>query len=73
MFTVLPPGVIWQMPLCGVYPLVSKGGVLDFTIGMLKKVIHFNGESLILQHDEDTDVSLTYLSSFSIYQQTVLF
>ena len=46
MVTVLPPGVIWQMPLCGVYPLVSrKSGALDFTIGMIKKVIHFNGES----------------------------
>ena len=27
---------------------------------------------LILQHDVDTDVSLTYLSSFSINQHTVL-
>ena len=46
MVTVLPPGVIWQMPLCGVYPLVSKkSGVLDFTIGMIKKVLYFNGES----------------------------
>ena len=27
---------------------------------------------LILQHDLDTDISLTYLSSFSINQQTVL-
>ena len=46
MDTVLPPSVTWYMPLCGVYPLVSKkSGVLDFTIGMIKKVIHFNGES----------------------------
>ena len=46
MVTVLPPGVICQMPLCGVYPLVSKkSGVLDFTIEMIKKVIHFNYES----------------------------
>ena len=46
MVTVLAPGVIWQMPLCGVYRLVSKNiGVLDFTIGMVKKVIHFNGKS----------------------------
>ena len=44
--TVLPPGVLWQMPLCGVYILMSiKSGVLYFTIGMIKKVIHFNGES----------------------------
>ena len=44
--TVLPPGVIWRMPLCGVYPLGSiKSGVLDITIGMIKKVIHSNGES----------------------------
>ena len=44
--TVLPPGVKWQMPLCGVYPLVSKkSDVLDFTIGMIKKVIHFNGKT----------------------------
>ena len=43
---VLPPGVKWQMPLCGVYPLVSKKtDVLDFTIGMIKKGIHFNGKS----------------------------
>ena len=36
MVTVLPPGVIWRMPLCGVYPQVvfKKSGVLDFTIGM---------------------------------------
>ena len=35
-----------RMPLCGVYPLVSKkSGGLDFTMGMIKKVIHFNGES----------------------------
>ena len=41
MVTVLPPGVIWWMPLGGVYPLVSKkSGVLDFTIGMIKKIIH---------------------------------
>ena len=35
------------MPLCVVYLLMSiKSGVLDFTIiGMIKKVIHFNGES----------------------------
>ena len=66
--TVLPPGVKWRMPLCGVYPLVSeKSGVLDFTMGMIKKVIHSNGK-----HDVDTDVSLTYLSSFSINQHTVL-
>ena len=46
MVTVLPPGVKWPMPLCGVYPLMSKkSGVLDFTIEMIKKVIHFNGES----------------------------
>ena len=45
MVTVLPPDVIWRMPLCGVYPLVSKkSGVLDFTIGVIKKVVHFNGE-----------------------------
>ena len=38
--------VKWQMPLCGVYPLVSKkSDVLDFTIGMIKTVIHFNGKS----------------------------
>ena len=63
MVTVLPPGVIRPMPLCGVYPQVSKNsGVLYFTIGMIKKVIHFNDESpLIWQHDADTDVSLTYL------------
>ena len=53
------------MPLYGIYPLVSKkSGVLEFTIGMIKKVIHFN--------DVDTDVSSTYLSSFSINQHTVL-
>ena len=46
MVTVLPPGVILRMPLCGVYPLVSKkSSVLDFTMGMIKKVIHFDGES----------------------------
>ena len=46
MVTVLPPGVIWRMPLCGIYLLVSKkSGVLDFTIGMIKNVIHFNSES----------------------------
>ena len=46
MVTVLPPGVILRMPLCGVYPLVSKkSGVLNFTRGMIKKVIHFDGES----------------------------
>ena len=29
-----------------VYPQVSKkSGVLDFTIGIIKKVIHFNDES----------------------------
>ena len=27
---------------------------------------------LILQHDVDTDISLTYISSFSINQHTVL-
>ena len=47
MVTVLPPGVIlWQIPLCGAYPLVyKKSGVLDFTEGMIKKVIHFSSES----------------------------
>ena len=46
----------------------KKSGVLDFTIGMIKKDIHFNGEKpLILQHDVDTDISLTYLSSFPIH------
>ena len=45
--TVLAPVAIWQMPLCCVYLLMSiKSGVLDFTIGIMKKVIHFNGESL---------------------------
>ena len=29
-------------------------------------------KSLILKHDVDTDISLTYLSSFSINQRTVL-
>ena len=43
---VLPPGVIWGMPLCGVYPLVyKKGGVLDLTTGIIEKVIHFNGKT----------------------------
>ena len=33
MVTVLPPGVIWRMPLCGVYLLMSiKSGMMDFTI-----------------------------------------
>ena len=46
MVTVLPPGAIVGMPLCGVYPLVSKkSGVLDFTIGMIQNVVHFNSES----------------------------
>ena len=46
MVTVLPTGVIWRMPLCGVYLIMSKkSGVLEFTIGMVKKVIHFNGKS----------------------------
>ena len=35
--TVLPPGVKWRIPPCGVYPLVSKkSGVLDFTIVLIK-------------------------------------
>ena len=43
MVSVLPLGVIWRMPLCDVYPLVSKkSGVLEFTMGMITKVIHFN-------------------------------
>ena len=72
MATVLPLGVKWQMPLCGVYPLVSKkSDVSEFTIGMIKKVIHSTAKPLILQHDVDTDVSLTYLSGFSINQGTV--
>ena len=72
MVTVLPPDVIWLMPLYGVYLLMSKkSGV--FGIGMIKKIIHFNCESpsfcnMII----DTDISLTYLSIFSINQQTVL-
>ena len=46
MVTDLPPGVICRMPLCGVYLLLSiKSGVLDFTIGMIKKITHLNGES----------------------------
>ena len=46
MVTVPPPGVIWRIPVCVVYPLVSKkSGVMDFTVGMIKKVIHFNGEN----------------------------
>ena len=50
-----------------------KSGVLDFTIGMIKKVKHFNDVSAsFLHHDVDTDVSLTYLSNLSINQQTVL-
>ena len=66
--TVLPPGVLWRMPLCCVYLLISiKSGVLDFAVlGMIKKVIHFNDESpTILQNGVDTDISFTYLSSFS--------
>ena len=73
MVTVLPLGIIWRMSLCGVYPLVSeKSGVLDFTIGMIKKTTFQQRKPLIMQHDIDTDVSLTYLSSFSINQHTVL-
>ena len=46
MLIVLQPGVKWRMPLCGVYLLMSKkSGVLDFTIGMIKKVLHFNDKS----------------------------
>ena len=38
MVTVLPPDVIWRMPLCGVYPLVSKkSGVLDIPY-IIKKI-----------------------------------
>ena len=34
------------MSLCGVYLFMSiKSGVLDITIGMIKKVIHFNGNT----------------------------
>ena len=46
--TVLPPGVLWQMPLCDIYLLKSimKSGVLDFTIGMIKKVIHLKKNSV---------------------------
>ena len=74
MVIVLPPGVISQMPLYGVYLLMSKrSGVLNFTIRMIKKVIHFNEQKpLILHYDVNTDISLTYLSSSSINQQTVL-
>ena len=50
MVTVLPPGVIimanastWCLPTNQV--MSKKSGVLDFTIGMIKKVIHFNGKS----------------------------
>ena len=57
-------------PLCGVYLLLLlKSGMMDITIGKMKKVIHFNGEPpLILQNDIDTNISLTYLSVFSINQ-----
>ena len=73
MVRALPLGVIWRMPLCGVYLLVSKkSGVLDFTIGMIKNVTFQWRKPLILQHDVDTGVSLLYLSGLSINQHTVL-
>ena len=41
----------WQMPLCGVYLLMFiKSGVFDFTIGMIMKVMHFNGENSHFAH-----------------------
>ena len=34
------------MPLCGGYLLLSiKSDVLEITVGMIKKVIHFNGKN----------------------------
>ena len=61
--TVLPPGVLW-MPLCGAYLLLSiSSGVLDITLGMIQKVIHFNCKNPSLYMIE-THISLKYLSSF---------
>ena len=47
----------------------SARGVLDITIGMVKKV---QRKPFILQYDIDINISLICLSSFSINQQTVL-
>ena len=57
---------------CGVYPLVSKkSDVLDFNRNDKESHTFQRQKPLILQHDVDTDVSLTYLSGFSINQRTV--
>ena len=72
MVANLPPGVIWRMPLSGVYPLVSKKSVGFHFRNDKESHIFQRQKPLILQHDVDTDVSLTYLSSLLINQQTVL-
>ena len=62
------------MPLCGVYPHgVEKKWCVGFHYRNDKGSHTFQWrKALILQHDVDTDVLLTYLSTFSIIQHTVL-
>ena len=68
MVTVLPPGVIWRMPTT-----VHKEWCARYYYRNDKENHTFQQRKpLILQHDVDTDISLTYLSSFSINQHTVL-
>ena len=61
--------------LCGVYLLLSiRSGVLDITMGIIKKVIHFNGKTHSFYNMMYTQIfhKRNYLSCFSINQRSVL-
>ena len=58
MVTVLPPGVIWRIPPCGVNVLMSnKSGVLDFffffefNVYFCRRSYRKNTVFIQLQHD----------------------
>ena len=75
MVTVLPPVVIIMVnvSMCCLPTSVQKEWCVGFHYRNDKESHKFQRRKpLILQRDVDTDVSLTYLSRFSINQHTVL-
>ena len=51
---------------------VQKEWCVGFHYRNNKEIIYFNDERVILQHDVDTDIPVTYLSSFSINQHSIV-
>ena len=73
MVIVLPPGVMVNAFMWCLPTNVQKELFVGFHYSNDKESHTFQrGKPLILQHDVDTDISSTYLSSFPINQQTVL-